>query len=94
MKLPHHIKIKNKVSYEVLHIDEFKDPRTLGECRYDSKQIVLKKGQSQRQEIQSLIHEILHAVSFERGIDLPHKSIYELEVALYYIIFHNKWGDE
>jgi len=90
-KLPSRVKIKNKVEYEVVHVDEFKEKTTVGECRPRNRQIALKINQSERQKIKSFIHEILHAVCMERDIKIPHGSIYELEHAFYYLIFHNDW---
>ena len=75
-------------------MEKFKDEKTLGECRFDQRQIALKKGMSERETIKSFIHEILHALQHERGIsrtDLTHKGIYDLEGALYYLVFHNDW---
>lgn len=94
MKLPSHVKIKNKVVYEVVLVSEFKDPEVLGECRYDQKQIALKIGQSKRQLLKTFYHEVFHAICHERGIEIPHKSIYKLEDAIYYLIFHNDWESE
>lgn len=91
--IPPHIKIKNKVVYEVVWVDQFKDPEVLGECRFDSKQIALKIGVSERETYKTLIHEVLHAVEFERGVKLQHKAIYQLEDALFYILFHNDWSE-
>ena len=91
MKPPSHIKIKNKCVYEIVHIDTFRDPEVLGECRFSERQIVIKKGQTEKQEWKTICHEILHSICEERGIDISHKSIYQLEEALYYVVFHNKW---
>lgn len=91
MKLPSHVKIKNKVVYEVVFVEKFKDPKQVGECRFDQKQIAIKIGLSPRQTIKTFYHEILHSVAFERNIDISHKAIYQFEDAIYYILFHNKW---
>ena len=92
-KIPPYIKIKNKVVYEVVWLDGFKDSEVLGECRFDSKQIALKTGISERETYKTFIHEVLHAVEFERGVKLPHKAVYQLEDALFYILFHNDWSE-
>ena len=92
-KIPPHLKIKNKVVYEVVWVDEFTAPDTLGECRFDKRQIALKIGQSDRQEFKSFIHEVLHAVCEERGIEVSHRAIYQLEEAIYYLLFHNDWKE-
>lgn len=90
-KIPSRLKIKNKVAYEIVWVDSFEDKDILGECRFDSKQIAIKKGQSERELIKTFIHEALHAIQFERDIKLTHKSVYQLEDGLYYILFHNEW---
>lgn len=91
-KIPPRIKVKNKVEYEVVWVDEFTAPDTLGECRFDAMQIAMKAGQSGKQEMKTLIHELLHAVCEERGVEISHRAIYQLEEALFYILFHNDWG--
>ncbi len=92
-KIPSHIKIKNKVVYEIVWVDSFKDEDVLGECRYDTKQIALKKGQSDRETFKTFSHELFHAVCFERGINVSHKAIYQFEDAIFYLLFHNEWPE-
>jgi len=89
--IPPRVKIKNKVVYEIVWVDSFKDEKTLGECRYDHKQIALKKGCSYKETWQTFSHEIFHAISHERGIKISHRAIYQMEDAIYYILFHNDW---
>jgi hypothetical protein len=90
-KIPARLKIKNKVVYEIVWVESFADPDVLCECRFDSKQIALKQGQSEREIMKTLIHEILHCMEFEREIKIAHKSVYQLEDAIYYLLFHNIW---
>jgi hypothetical protein len=92
VKIPSRIKIKNKVVYELVWVDEFADPDTLGECRPWASQIAIKNGQSDKQEMKTFLHEMLHALCEERGIKVSHRAIYQLEDALFYILFHNDWG--
>lgn len=92
VRLPSHIKVKNKTVYELVWLDTFSDPDVLGECRFDSRQIAIKSGQSEKQEMKTFIHEVLHAICEERGIEISHRSVYQLEEALFYILFHNEWG--
>lgn len=63
----------------------------MGECRFDSRQIALKDGLSDRQEFKTFAHELLHAIAVERNIKISHEAIYQLEDAIYYLLFHNKW---
>jgi hypothetical protein len=64
----------------------------LGECRFDARQIVLKKGQSERETFKTFMHELMHAMEVERGIKITHRAIYQMEEAIYYLLFHNVWG--
>lgn len=89
--IPARVKIKNRVTYEVVWVDSFKDAGVLGECRFDSKQIALKSDESERETFKTFVHEVLHAMEFERGIKIPHKAIYQLEDAVFYLLFHNVW---
>lgn len=91
MKIPHRIKIKNKVYYEVVFIESFTNPLTLAECRYTDKQIVIKKGQSKNETLSCFVHEITHAICFERRIKITHKAVYGLEKAVLFLIKANKW---
>lgn len=91
IKIPPSLKIKNKVVYEVVHSRDFIEGDDLGQCRFDVRQIVLSEKQSKIQEKKTFIHEVLHAICFERKIDISHKAIYQLEDAIYYIITRNKF---
>jgi hypothetical protein len=72
-------------------VDRFDCENTLGECRFEYKQICLKKNQSDSEILKTLIHEMFHAMEFEYKIQLPHKAIYGLEDAVYKILKLNKW---
>lgn len=91
IKIPPNLKIKNKVVYEIVHSRDFIGGENFGECRFNEKQIVLSEKQSSVQEVKTFIHEVLHAICFERKIEISHKSIYQLEDAIYYIITRNKF---
>lgn len=82
--IPPKVRITSKVSYEVLFVDEFPNPRTLGECRPNEKQIVLKNGQSDTEIYKSYVHELFHSFSFEYpGLNLTEKQVQKLEEAMY-----------
>lgn len=93
-KLPSQIRIKRNVTYEIVWSDIIgENPETLAECRYESKQIVIKVGQSESQNWKCLIHELFHALEFEYRIPIPHKIIYLLEEAIFKLIKLNKFLD-
>ena len=82
MKIPPRIRITPKATYEIVWIDGFVKKDQVGECRYEEKQIVIKKGISEKEQIDTLIHEFLHAWEFEYKIKISHKAVYQLETAI------------
>ena len=91
MKLPHRIRIKAKVTYQVVWVDSFKDPKQRGECDDLAKQIAILKGMSERETLETFIHELLHAVELEYGIPIPHRLIYMLEMPFVKLAKLNGW---
>ncbi len=92
MKIPHRVRIKSKVAYDIVFADVIQnDWECLGLCDYDNKQIIIKSGQSNMQQMKTFFHELGHAVSWENEIELKHKDIYKLENALYNLIKLNKF---
>lgn len=77
--IPSSVRITKNVSYEVVFIDQFPNPKVLGECRYDKKQIVIKTGMNSTLTIRTLIHEVFHAISMENDFDLTEKQVLALE---------------
>lgn len=94
-KIPSSIRIKSKVRYEIVWTEAIgENDKTLAECRYDSKQIVIKSGQSETENWKCFIHECFHALEFEYRIPIPHKIIYLLEDAVFKLVKLNGWIDE
>lgn len=89
--IPPHIKVSTKKSYEVLHIEDFKDGLTYGECRFDPPQIVLKKGLAPKEEFSTFIHELLHMASFEADAGLTETQVLKLEKVILKMLVANKW---
>lgn len=88
--IPNKIRITQKVSYEIVFIDEFVDGQKYGECRFDTKQIVLNKNQSMSETIKSLIHEYFHALAFENDFELTENQVLALEESVYRTLRLNK----
>ncbi len=60
-----------------------------GLCDNDKKIIWLKKSQSPKGLLRTLIHELLHAIECEYNVKLRHKKIDVLEVALEALLSDN-----
>jgi hypothetical protein len=74
-----------------MYVDKFDDTEQLGECNFETKQIVLKKDLKPATLKKTFIHELIHAICLEEGIEIPHRSIYELEGVLYRMLRLNGW---
>lgn len=93
-KIPNSIRIKSNVKYEVVWTGLVgESEKTLAECRYDTKQILIKTDQTETENWKCFIHEVFHALEFEYRIPIPHKIIYLLEVAVFKLIKLNGWID-
>jgi hypothetical protein len=55
----------------------------------ETKTITIKDGLSPRALLATYIHELLHAVEFEKPIKLPHKLVYDLESAIVEMLVDN-----
>lgn len=84
--IPTHIQISRTGIYEILWCKQFENENTLGETRFDRKQIVLKEGQSPKETVSTLLHEVYHAASEEYEIGLTENQVIALEKGVYYLI--------
>lgn len=86
--IPTHIRITQKVTYEVVYVEDFKGEQyTYGECRPDQKQIVLNKNQPPTELFKTFLHETLHAISFEtKDLALTEKQVMALEKGLFRLL--------
>lgn len=71
-------------------VEKFKEPDTVGQCDPGTRVISLKRGE--KDTFSTLIHEVLHAIQFEKGVKLTHKNIYELEGPLATVLRLNRLG--
>lgn len=85
-KVPHRIQIKKNVFYEVVYIDDFADGKTMGEARFNERQIVIKRGLSPKNTIVTFLHELTHVASYEYGIDLTENQVLATEGFYYYVL--------
>lgn len=86
--IPSRIRIKKDISYEVVYIEDFKgEGYQYGECRPDTKQIVLNNNQPPTELLKTFIHETLHAISLEtKGMNLTEKQVRLLEDGLFRVL--------
>ena len=92
MKIPSKVRIKSKVHYEIVWQDRIaEDDHCLGLCDPQKRIIYLKLGMSETETFKTFVHELFHALSAEHNFELPHRTVYALEDAVFKIIKLNKW---
>lgn len=92
VELPSKVRLKRGVSYEIVRQSEIaSDPDCMGLCDFDKRLIFIKSELSDSQVIETFIHELLHAISHEFALKIPHKLIYALEAPILKILRLNKW---
>jgi hypothetical protein len=77
-RIPNTVKF-GKTTYEVLWVDAFTNEKTLGETRFDTKQIIIKTGESAKETVHTYLHEIIHALENEYGANLTENQVLALE---------------
>lgn len=87
--IPNHIKV-GKVEYEVLWANDLVSGQNYGETRFESKQIVLKADMGPKLKVETFFHEYLHAIGFEYGVDLPEKTVLDMERTFPALLFFMK----
>lgn len=85
-KIPHKVEVARKVFYEILWVDSFVNERTMGETRFDLKQIVVKNNLSPKDTVHTYLHEYAHAASHEHGIELTENQVLAFEETLQFIL--------
>lgn len=92
MTIPNRIRITSKVSYDIVYADIVdNDDSVRGICYSDKKMIVLWTGLKGAKQIETLIHEVIHAIEFEYKINIPHAVVYALEKAVLKFLKLNGW---
>jgi hypothetical protein len=51
----------------------------LGLCCSLTKTIYIRLGQNKKERLSTLYHEVLHAIEYSYGIEIPHQLVYDLE---------------
>lgn len=87
MKIPSKIRIKARISYEVLFSDLIKDDqKCLGIADPNTRQIIIKNGLSETETTKAFIHECLHAIEYEYTEGVPHKFIEAYEEGVFKVL--------
>lgn len=65
------------------------DPKFMGCCNFETKEICIKVGLSREDRALTFIHEVMHALEFEYDLPIDHSLIYRLEKPIYNLFCDN-----
>lgn len=85
-QIPFRIQVDKNEYWEVVWVNDFPDGETLGECRYDMKQIAIKNSLSPKEKVITFLHEIAHLFSNSTGANLTETQILSMERCFYYLL--------
>jgi len=91
MKIPTKIKIGGHI-FDIYKEDRSKNgiDGKLGSCNAARNTIWLDTNQPQTQLENTLLHEIIEAINWQQQLELDHKTISQLENALYQVLHDNE----
>jgi hypothetical protein len=81
LRIPTHVRVTSRVTYQVLWTEGFKDKLQLAECDTTTKQIIIRSGMSKQQTALAYLHELFHAMDAENKIKLTETQVEKLEQA-------------
>ena len=90
MDIPHRVRIRPKVSYDIFFSEIADIDGTFGSCDPNKRQIVISPNQSEANKQKTYLHELAHCFSFEYDIGLTEGQVQKLEKALYSFLKLNK----
>jgi len=91
MRIPTKVRITSKRSYTVSLVERFSEANTMGLCDPVSRQIILRKNLPPRPMLATFIHELIHAMEFEHGIEISHRAVDQLDSAIEMLLRLNGW---
>lgn len=87
--IPSRVHVGGKDYYEIVWVDSFSNPDTLGETRFSPNQIAIKNGQSDKETVMTYLHECIHAFDAHNNIGLTETQVLKLEKALLIALKNN-----
>jgi hypothetical protein len=87
--MPPSVKVRNS-RYKIIY--ELMDEKDMGECTYDPKVIRINSYYGLREARKTLLHEILHAIYFEYGLEPcgEERTILTMEKGIFEVFTRNK----
>lgn len=85
-QIPNKIQLSKNSYYEIVWVDAFSEPETMGETRFAKKQIAIKNKMSPKVTVLTYLHEVMHGFSAEHDADLTEKQVESLEKGLYFLL--------
>jgi hypothetical protein len=88
VKIPKNLDVLGK-DYSIKEVTEKELPKETGECYYWLQCILLDKNLRKDSSLETLLHEVIHAVDGELGLGLKEGQVRLLSQGLYSVLKHN-----
>lgn len=84
---PKYLKVIGR-DYEIVYLDELKD--AVGECDWDNLKIRIKTGQPLPLEVDTVLHETVHAIDNAMQLNMSERQVYCLTTGLISVLKDNQ----
>lgn len=90
IKFPFRIRYEPRKAYGVNFVSGFINPKDVGSCDPNAKEIKIKLGMSDRETVSTLTHEVFHLQNFERELGLTEDQILGMELGFIKVLELNQ----
>ena len=82
IKFPFRIRYEPRKAYGVNFVSGFTDLDQVGSCNPNTKEIKIKSGLSEKETVNTMLHERIHVLGFERELNLTEAQVEGIELGL------------
>lgn len=82
IKFPFRIRYEPRKAYGVNFVSGFTDIDQVGSCNPNTKEIKIKSGLSEKETVNTMLHECIHVLGFERELNLTESQVEGIEFGL------------
>lgn len=83
------LKILGK-TFEVVFLEEDDSPNQLGSCHLEAQRIEIRKGTPRETELDTLLHEVIHACDDSLGLGMTERQVHAMACALVGVFLDNQ----
>lgn len=77
-------------TFSVEFVDEDDAPDRLGSCHLEAQKIEIRKGQPKETELDTIVHEVIHACDDSLGLGMSERQVHAMACALVAVFLDNQ----